>query len=272
MQGLYLYCIRNKKNNEKLKVAGIDGGKVFAIPYKDIEAVVSNIDVQKFNTKEIARKAKEDLKWIIAQSEIHERVTEQAMGLKLKKSEILNLKSEIRAVIPMKFGTIFKDKKNLEQILQKNSKKFKNVLRKLNGKEEWGVKVYVDEKRLSDELKNKDRAVKAKIKGAKRLPQGADYFQELEVEDLIGKRIQQEVDKQGKFFFKSFKLAAYDARENKILAKEFAGKNNPMVLNSAYLIHKKSVKDFQKKVDELKSRNPAFIFECTGPWPPYNFV
>jgi len=259
MKGLYLYCIRNLANAGRFKTKGIDGkSRVFPIAYQDLEAIVSEVDLKEFGSKEIAKRAKEDIKWIIKHAERHEKVIEEAMRLDV--------------VIPMKFGTIFKDKKNLEQILQKNSKEFKNILKKLDGKEEWGVKAYVDEKKLSDELKNKDRAVKAKIEGVKKLPQGADYFQELEVEDLVGKIMRQEIDKQSKIFFKSLKLGVCDTRENKILAKEFAGRSNPMVLNGAYLIHKKSVKDFRKKVDELKSRNPAFIFECTGPWPPYNFV
>ncbi|MFH1565099.1 MAG: GvpL/GvpF family gas vesicle protein [bacterium] len=272
MTGIYLYCIRPyltaKSYKLKAGLKGIDGAKVFLVSHLGIEAVVSNIDIKKFASKEIERLAKEDVNWIIKHSAEHEKVVEQAMGLINHKSEILNLQS----VVPMKFGAIFNDKKNLEQVLKKSYQKFKNILKNLDGKEEWGVKVYVDEKRLRDELKNKNNAIKVKIEGAKELPKGADYFQELETEDMIKKTMWQEIDKQSESFFKKFKQVVCETQENKILAKEITGKNDPMVLNSAYLIRKKSVKDFLKKVKETEDCNPAFIFECTGPWPPYNFI
>jgi hypothetical protein len=267
MNGIYLYCVRQFSNSE-LKVKGISGLKVFTIPYKDIEAVVSTIDVRAINTKEVARKAKEDLNWIITQSKIHEKIVERAMGIVNHKSEIINLKS----VIPMKFGMIFEKPQNLEDILRKEYQKFKNLLARFTGKQEWSVKIYAKEPALKEKLKLSEKKVQTRIKQTKNLPRGADYFGELEVNKALDNVMQKKTGELSKKFFKLLGAFALESRQNKILAGELAGHKEPMVANCAYLIHEDKVRDFVKEAKELQKLNPEFIFEYTGPWPPYNFV
>jgi len=258
MKGYYFYCVRYS-NGSPLTAFGIDGkSKTEICSLGDIEAIISPVDLLKYGSKEIAKNAKEDLKWIIKHAQMHERVIEEAM----KES----------AVVPMKFGVVFKNKKNLEDTLHKNSDKFKKILKSLDGKEEWSVKIYVNEKKLKDEIKNRNKTLKKELKNAKKLPKGADYFKELEVEEKVNRILLKEIEKYSKSFFKALKSLAESARENKILSKEFVGKDDSMILNSAYLVKKDNIKRFKKKLKELESSNESFIFECTGPWPPYNFV
>jgi hypothetical protein len=56
------------------------------------------------------------------------------------------------------------------------------------------------------------------------------------------------------------------------LAKEFSGHTEPMILNSAYFVSQGKTRNFIKQAKSLQKLNPEFIFEYTGPWPPYNFV
>jgi len=123
-QGLYLYCVR-KKNSALIKtVKTIDEGEVFTLPYEELEAVVSEVDLGKFSSEEIQKKAQEDVNWIKEKAQIHEQVIEQAMTVGVK----------IIPVIPMKFGTIFKTKKSLEEMIGKHYAKFKASLGNLSGK------------------------------------------------------------------------------------------------------------------------------------------
>jgi hypothetical protein len=216
----------------------------------------------------LAKKAKEDLEWIIAQSKIHEEVVERAMGVVNHKSEIINLKS----VIPMKFGVIFEKPQNLEDILKKEYQKFKNLLARFIGKQEWSVKVYAKEPELKEKLKLSEKKVQTRIKQTKNLPRGADYFGELEVNKALDNVVQKKTDEWSKKFFKFFSALALESRLNKILAGDLAGHKEPMVLNCAFLVHEDKVRDFVKEAKELQRLNPEFIFEYTGPWPPYNFV
>ncbi len=136
MKGFYLYCIRGKTDSE-FSGEGIGGGEIFAIPYQDLKAVVSEVSLEEFGSEEIQRKAREDLKWIKEKAQLHEQVIEEAMGyprksaLRAERAPIRVNPPGITAVIPMKFGTIFKTKENLKGTLKKYYSKFKKTLENL---------------------------------------------------------------------------------------------------------------------------------------------
>jgi len=46
-----------------------------------------------------------------------------------------------------------------------------------------------------------------------------------------------------------------------------------MVLNAAFLLNKKRIKEFDSIVAYLKTKyaHKGLEFDWTGPWPPYNF-
>jgi hypothetical protein len=262
MKGLYLYCIRNN-NGKGLQMIGIDGkSKAMGIPYKNIEAIVSSVDLKEYGSKELARRAKEDLKWIIKNAKKHEKVIEHAM----------KVSGKIVPIIPMKFGMIFEKPQNLEDVLRKEYQKFKNLLARFARKQEWSVKIYAKESVLKEKLKSSEKKVQARIKQTKNLPRGADYFGELEVNKALDNVMQKKTGELSKKFFKLLGAFALESRQNKILAGELAGHKESMVVNSAYLVHEGKVRDFVKEAKELQKLNPEFIFEYTGPWPPYNFV
>jgi hypothetical protein len=268
MKGLYLYCVRNK-GGKNIRAHGIDGGaNVFTIPYKEIEAVVSGVDLKKMNSREVSQRAREDIDWIIKHATKHEKVIESAMG-----NSGLKAKSHrLNAVVPMKFGTIFEKPQNLEDTLRKEYQKFRKLLTNLTGKQEWGVKVYAKESVLKEKLKSSEKKVQTQIKRAKSLPRGTDYFGELEVKKELGNIMQKKMSELSKKFFKILSSFALESRQNKILAGEFAGHAELMVLNSAYLVPEDQVDKLILETKNLQKLNPEFIFEYTGPWPAYNFI
>ena len=64
-----------------------------------------------------------------------------------------------------------------------------------------------------------------------------------------------------------------DTKINNILPKEVTEKNEDMVLNAAFLLSNKRISDFENVLAYLKTKyaGKGLIFDCTGPWPPYNF-
>jgi hypothetical protein len=272
MKGLYVYCIR-MNSGTSLRVRGIEGkSKAASISYKDIEAVVSAVDLKEYGSKELARRAQEDLKWIIKYAQKHEHVIEAVMGLKKKNDKSKAIRYKLDAVIPMKFGMIFKNQQNIEDMLQKEYKKFKKLLTYFTGKQEWNVTVYAKEAALKEKLKSSDKNVRLQITHAKNLPRGADYFGEIEVNKTLNTLLGKNIESLTARFFRLLSVSAAKSRNNKVLTKEFAGRQDSMVLNSAYLIYESKVRDFAREVKKLQTLYPEFAFEYTGPWPPYNFV
>lgn len=266
MKGFYLYgvypSIKIKKLSDKDTSKGIGGGKVFHIPHKDIEAIVSEVSLKEFESGEIQKRAAEDLEWIKEKALVHERVIEAAMN------------DSGGLIIPMKFGTIFKDKESLMGSLKKNYSKFKNLLNGLRGKEERSVKIYCKSELFENEVKKKSPMIQSKLRKIKYLPAGRQYFLEEEINETAKKEARKSLNNYIPLFLEKLKGLTEELKENKILGKELTQRSDPMIFNGAFLVKKERVDKFQKEIQKLqiKYEKIGFTFESSGPWPPYNFV
>ncbi len=266
MEGLYLYCIREKIGIPCFSTRGIDGkGEVFVIPFRELEAVVSEVSLEEFASGEIQKKAKEDLNWIKEKALIHESVIEEAMG---KNDKILS-------VIPMRFGTIFEEEARMRETLKKDYFKIKEVLDRIRGKQEWSVKVYLkDRERFEQVIKEKNEAIIEKEKEIASLPEGIAFFMEEELKEVISKEADEELNNIVEVLFGRLGKQAVASIKSKILGKELTGKSEPMVLNSAYLINEEKIANFREEAETINReiQTKGFYLEWSGPWPPYNFT
>jgi len=267
LEGLYLYCIREKTEDAPtISTKGIDGeGEVHALPFQKLEAIVSEVSLEEFASEEIQRRAQENLNWIKEKAVIHEKVIEEAMG---ENSHFLNL-------IPMRFGTLFKDKGRLEKMLNNGYYKIKEILERIRGRQEWSVKVYLWEREKYERMiKEKNETIREKEKEIASLPEGMAYFIEEELKEVISKEVERELDHITEEIFESLKKQAAAFVKGKILEKELTGRQEPMVLNAAYLIPEENIEDFKKEAIELNQQiqGKGLFLEYSGPWPPYNFT
>jgi len=266
MEGLYLYCIREKiEGASPISTKGIDEkGGVFTLPYRGLEAVVSKVSLEEFTSEEIQKKARENLNWIKEKGLTHEKITEEAMR---ENDKILSL-------IPMRFGTIFKEKTSLEEVLNKDYSKIKEVLERIRGKQEWSAKAYLmDRKKFEDAIKEKNETIKEKEKEISSLSEGMAFFMEEELKDTISKEVGRELNSIVDDLFERLGKYAVGLVKCKILEKELTGRCEPMVLNSAHLIPEEKVKNFKEGVENLNQeiQTKGFCLEYSGPWPAYNF-
>jgi len=264
--GLYLYCLRERAEiAPEISIKGIDEkGGVFTLPYQDLEAVVSEVSLEEFGSEEIQKKAQEDLNWIKDKAVIHAKIIEKAMSQNDK----------ISSVIPMRFGTIFKEKARLEETLDKDCSKIKEVFDRIRCKQEWCLKVYLkDRTKFVEVIKNKNEAIKEKEKEIAALDEGMAFFMEEELKTVISKEIDKELNNMAEAIFESLKKEAVDSNKGKILEGELTGRREPMVLNAAYLIPEAIIEEFKKEAERLDQEIQAkgFCLEYSGPWPAYDF-
>ena len=260
MNGFYLYCIK-EKTGSNFSTGGIDGGKIFTIPYQDLEAVVSEVSLDEFSSEEIQKKAQEDINWIGEKALNHQKVIEEAMVGPVP-------------VIPMQFGVIFKTKENLEETLGKRYEQFRQSLEKLAGKQEWGVKVFLKENIFRKNIEEKNEQVLAKKIEIESMPKGMAFFAQKQIDGIVGQEKDKELDKVMEEIYEGLGELAFSKNKAKLLEKDFTGKTEEMILNSFYLIEESKLAQFQKKVEELKEKyNPIGIeVEMSGPWPSYHFA
>lgn len=266
MEGLYLYCIRKKTRGiPAFSTKGIDGKKdVFTLACRELEAVVSKIPLKEFDSEVILTKAREDLNWIKEKAVAHEEVIEEAMG---KSDKILS-------VIPMRFGTIFKEKASLTKSLNRDYSEIKEVLDRIRGKQEWSVKVYLQDRGKFEQItKEKNEAIKEKEKEIASLAEGMAFFMGEELKEVLSKEVGKELNNIVEGLFERLGKQAVASVKSKILEKELTGKCEPMVLNSAYLIPVEKNESFKKEAEGLNQeiQTKGFYLEYSGPWPAYSF-
>jgi hypothetical protein len=267
VKGLYLYCIRERTEGAPaILTRGIDGkGEVFNLVFRKVEAVVSKVSLEEFDSEEIQKKAQEDLNWIKEKALIHESVIEEAMG---KNDKILS-------VIPMRFGAIFKEKASLGETLNKDYSKIKEVLDRIRDKQEWSVKIYLkDKKTFEQAIKENNEIIKEKEKEIGSLPEGMAFFMEEELKEVISKEADKELNDILEGLFERLAMQAVASIKNKVLEKELTGRREPMVLNSSYLVPEENIENFKEEAEGLNHEIQAkgFCLEYSGPWPAFNFT
>jgi len=267
MDGLYLYAVREKsKDSAVISARGVDEkSEVFVIRHRGLEAVVSTVCLEEFGSEQIQRKAREDLNWIKEKSVAHETVIEKTM--------IGN--GGVIAVLPMRFGIIFKDRTALENSLDENYPRITKLLEKIRGKQEWSVKVYLeDRKKLEEVARAQSDTIRQKEKEIAGLPEGMAFFMEEELREIIAKEVDKKLNTTMDVLFEGLKKQSVDSVKNKVLAKELTGKCEPMVLNAAYLVSEGKLENFKQVIEDLRRQMQAqgFYLQCSGPWPAFNFT
>jgi hypothetical protein len=126
-EGKYVYCIIKSARQLRFGPLGIgsDPTEVQTVHYKDIAAVVSN-------TPMVVQDPTRDN--VLAHQRVNETVMQQ------------------HTVIPMSFGTVFKTDDDIMELLRSAYDAFTDVLNKMAGKFEFGLKVLWDREQIISEI------------------------------------------------------------------------------------------------------------------------
>src|SRR5207244_1974364 len=149
-RGKYVYCIVRADGPLRFGPSGIgaEAGDVHTVSYKELAAVVSDTPVEVFDA------TREN---VLA----HERVNETVMRK--------------HTVIPMSFGTVFKTRDDIVELLRAAYEAFKDVLNKMEDKLEFGLKVLWERDVIIRQIEDEDEDVR-RLKGEISSQKGSTYF------------------------------------------------------------------------------------------------
>jgi gas vesicle protein GvpL/GvpF len=238
-RGKYVYCIIEATDPLRFGPIGIgaDPSDVYTVHYKKLAAVVSDAPL------EVLDSTREN---VLA----HERVNETVM--------------REHTVIPMSFGTIFKTREDIVELLRSAAEAFGDVLNKMQNKLEFGLKVLWDRDQAVREVENEDEDIsrlKKEISGQK----GPTYFARMQYGRLIDSALQSRSERYVADILDQLREVSVASRINKPIGDK-------MIMNAAFLISRDQETAFDAKVKSIASRFDKLTFKYTGPWPPYNFV
>jgi hypothetical protein len=238
-RGKYVYCIIESADPLRFGPIGIGGdpSDVYTVHYKNLAAVVSDAPL------EVLDSTREN---VLA----HERVNETVM--------------REHTVIPMSFGTIFKTREDIVELLRSAAEAFGDVLNKMQNKLEFGLKVLWDRDQAVREVEQEDEDIsrlKKEISGQK----GPTYFARMQYGRLIDSALQARSERYVADILEQLREVSVASRINKPIGDK-------MIMNAAFLISRDQESAFDAKVKSIAGRLDKLTFKYTGPWPPYNFV
>jgi len=252
----YLYCVTKiKPCRADFKEIGI---KIYPIYFQGIYAVVGKVSSREFSEDNL-KKNLADMEWVEKKVRQHERVIEEIM--------------KEATTLPFKFATVFRAEKNVQELLDLHNDRFKKIISDIEGKEEWGLKVYCDVKKFKEAIVKEDEKVKEIDREISSAGKGKAYLLKKKKDGFIDNILDKRISECTQDSFDRLKRQSEDVKINKLLSKEVTQKEERMVLNAAFLIQKKGIKEFDNILAYLKTKygDKGLEFNWTGPWPPYNF-
>lgn len=240
-EGKYVYCIIEAREPRSFGPIGIGGrgDEVYTVHYKELCAVVSNTPLVVYDpTREN----------VFAHEQVNEAVMREF------------------TVLPMAFGVLFRTENDIVELLRGTYDALRDVLAKMQGKVEFGLKVNWDRDRVIAEMEETNdeiRNLKAQITSRS---SGSTYFARMQLGRLIETALTDQADAYVRELYAALRDTAVASRANKPIGDK-------MIMNAAFLVEREREAEFDRKVKEIAARyEDKLSFKYTGPWPPYNFV
>jgi hypothetical protein len=249
----YLYCLVRAPKEPSLRhaPAGLPGtGKPRALDAGGgLWLVAADAPLDRYGEKPI-EKGLQDLSWVSACAVPHEAVVEHL--------------SRSGTVVPMKLFTLFRSDARALEHVQLQRRRIDRLVERIEGREEWGLRVIVDEAAAL-------RRAREEAQDASSGSTGAAFLLRKKKEQDAARELLHNARERAARLFAELSAKADEARQRPPPAGEIGQR---VLLDAAFLLRRAKVKPFQSAVrGQAKKLAPlGYQLTLTGPWPPYNFV
>jgi hypothetical protein len=240
-EGKYVYCIIESSEPRSFGPMGIGGrgDEVYTVHHQGLAAVVSNTPLVVYDPTRDNVFA-------------HEQVNETVM--------------RDFTVLPMAFGALFRTEDDIIELMRGTEDALRDVLNKMAGKVEYGLKVNWDRDRVIAEIEQENEEIRNLKEQITSRATGSTYFARMQLGRLVEQALSEQSDAYVREVYAALRDTAVASRANKPIGDK-------MIMNAAFLVEREREMEFDSKVKEIAAKYEGKLsFKYTGPWPPYNFV
>lgn len=245
---IYVYCITE---GEPIRAdAGLHPFRaIHSLVYDDLIAVASRVLLEEFGQEALSSHL-EDPSWLEREARGHEEVTEKVM--------------QTRAVLPLKFCTIFRSEARVIALIRSQRDQFHRALAVLRGKEEWEVKVFA-EPGFSD-----TSAPENEQSGTL---SGKEYLLRKATAGLRASAAMCRAHGEAQRCFEEIAGCVEDIRLRPVDAENSLGEVG-LIWDAVCLLTKSRVAPFCQRLESLGNEfsGKGLLLRASGPWPPYHFT
>jgi hypothetical protein len=251
--GKWVYAIAERVDVTPLaQVRGVGGRGVRAVAAAGLTAVAEDVGLAEFG-EEALRRNLENLDWLETTARAHHRVIDAV--------------AQQGPLVPMRLATVYSDDTRIAAMLAERGPDFHTALRRISGRNEWGVKAYADRQPEAGDDSATTTGPSRPGTGA-----GAAYLRRRRDQLAAQKNTRRETLASAEVIHAELSRYAAEARLHPPQAPQLTGTKAPMILNAAYLLDSARGEEFATAVAALADQHPGLRLELTGPWPPYSFA
>ncbi|GIH27741.1 gas vesicle protein [Acrocarpospora phusangensis] len=244
--GTYLYAVSHDTGSPCPEdLTGVAGTNVRTVAYAGLVAYVSTVPLERFGAEPL-RQSMEDLDWLGETARAHHHVVEEVAAS--------------RPTAPVRLVTVYRGDDQIRDLLSQRHDDFTEALARVTGRQEWGVKAYVD----------LTTATPADQEVAGTGGPGAAYLRRRQMSLRGREEAWRQAAAQAEEIHDALSSVACASRRHRAQDPELSGRKELMILNGAYLVERDRREEFAHMVDKLRGR--GVDVELTGPWAPYSFT
>jgi hypothetical protein len=242
-EGKYIYGIIRQAGTVTFGPIGIGGrgDEVYGVNFRDICAVVSNSPNIQYEARRVHMIA-------------HQKALEEVM--------------KNFTVLPVRFSTISEqdDDSGILRILEKEFVKFSDLLDKMDGKKELGLKILANEAPMYESILEKYDDIRTMRDKLMNLPADKTHYQRMKIGEMVVEALKNETGNYKNIILDALKPLSVDVKINDNYGEM-------MILNIAFLIKNSEEPAFDEAVNVLDAKyGHLMTFKYVGTLPPYNFV
>ncbi|GGX72193.1 gas vesicle protein [Streptomyces minutiscleroticus] len=226
-------------------LTGVAGVPPKPLAHGDLVAVVSHVPEADF-AEEPLRARLEDLDWLSGTARAHQSVVDAL--------------TEVTSPLPLRLATVFRDDSGVRTMLEERADAFRQLLDRLDGRVEWGVKIYAEPREDTTGRMPQPRAAS-----------GRDYLLARRRQRSAHEELWERAEKFATRLHDTLSAGAEDSRLHAPQNPALSGASGRNVLNAAYLVPRATAEEFVELVERTKGEEPGLRVELTGPWAAYSF-
>ncbi|MFI1469325.1 GvpL/GvpF family gas vesicle protein [Streptomyces wuyuanensis] len=247
-------------------VRGVAGAPARLLPHDGLVAVLSDVPAEDFSHVAL-RERLEDLDWLAATARGHDAV--------------VSALTAATTPLPLRLVTVCRDDDGVRRLLDSGRDQFTRALERLDGRVEWGVKVYAEgagsaqEPRGDAGARAGNAAARAADGGSaqvRRPASGRDYLKQRMRRRDATEGVRAQADAVSRTLHTELSRYAEAEQVHRPQDPRLPGAVRGNVLNAAYLVPREKGEAFAEEVRRLTPPGTGIRVELTGPWAPYSFA
>jgi hypothetical protein len=252
----YVYCLVQRPDGRPLSTARPPRGLPGAGPPRLLDAggglwvVAAAAPLRRYSADAIERRLR-DLEWVSRCAMAHEATVEHF--------------TRAGTVVPMKLFTLFSTEARTLAHVQRSRARLERLIARIAGREEWGVRLSLEETRAARLLTARAR------RGPRAAGAGTRFLQQRQRAEQAARRLVADARMEADRVFAVLSRRADDARRHTPPAQSPGVR---LLLDAAFLVPVRRARAWRAGVAAFarRARRLGLDLALSGPWPPYNFV